>query len=230
MATAAPAADHQAVIDDIITLALVDLRGVVRASAEPGAVERALTQIVGDYGSVAGMVAAAWYDELRDEARATGRFIAEQADLPDQGRIAALANWGTEPILADKVDLAVSRLEGGLQRILADVDRDTITENIARDPAGTRYARHASANACAFCALMATRGEVYTSKRAAETRSIGTRYHDNCHCVAVPVWPGQTYQQPAYVNTWSRVYRDASGPGKGLNEVLADMRSIGGLR
>lgn len=50
---------------------------------------------------------------------------------------------------------------------------------------------------CAFCVMLASRGAVYKSKGTASRREFDNRkYHDNCDCVAVPVytsaaWPGK---------------------------------------
>ncbi|MGC7358433.1 hypothetical protein RA989_21590, partial [Mycobacteroides abscessus subsp. massiliense] len=59
-------------------------------------------------------------------------------------------------ITADGV--SVSDLTGSAARALFNASRDTVLANVAAEP-GARWARHASANACSFCRLMATRGE-----------------------------------------------------------------------
>jgi hypothetical protein len=159
--------------------------------------------------------------------------------MPDPGRFDTLARWGVGPLFGADPNsgLALSLLSGGLQRIVFDGGRDTSAGSAALDPAKPTYARHASANACAFCALMATRGAVYTSKDAAErvgysargrtrtggTRSKGEKYHDDCHCVAVVVWPGQEYKPAPYVAKWEQAYLDADGS-------LDKMRANGGFK
>ena len=91
------------------------------------------------------------------------------------------------------------------ERAIFDGFRDTITANADREP-GARWARHASANACGWCRMLATREAVYTSAHAAGD---GNRYHDHCHCMAVVVRPGQTYTPPPYVAQWDDDYKEA---------------------
>ncbi len=66
------------------------------------------------------------------------------------------------------------------------------------DPAALGYARRAlSTNPCAFCLMLVSRGPVYKDASAALLRDGSSEpYHDNCSCVAVPVfhrqrWPGR---------------------------------------
>lgn len=58
---------------------------------------------------------------------------------------------------------------------------------------------------CAFCVMLASRGAVYKSKATAERTEDNPfqRYHDNCDCVAVPVytsknWPGKAEADALY--------------------------------
>lgn len=56
-------------------------------------------------------------------------------------------------------------------------------------PSKVAYARVPSGpNVCGFCLDMAARGAAFDSERAAG--GDGNKYHDRCHCVAVPVWQG----------------------------------------
>jgi hypothetical protein len=75
-----------------------------------------------------------------------------------------------------------------------------------------RYARQASEDACAFCRLLAIRPEAqYTSEASAlfAGHEIGKLYHDECHCTAVPIDPGDTYEMPDYTKQWEVDYVDA---------------------
>lgn len=58
---------------------------------------------------------------------------------------------------------------------------------------------------CAFCVMLASRGAVYKSKATAERTEDNpfVKYHDNCDCVAVPVytskaWPGKDEAETLY--------------------------------
>jgi hypothetical protein len=220
------------------------------------------------YGAAAASLAADWYDEARDDAQAAGRFSAVIADGPDTERMQALSRWGVGPLFGAAPDgaAALTLIAGGLQRIVLDQARDTTAASVALDPAKPRFARHASANACAFCALMATRGAAYTSEEDAlrvtghslggtdyrkmrrmgtprgallaglkqstrdrggrkgrpTKRPTGSKYHDDCHCVAIEVFPGMEYAEAPYVSQWRQAYEDTNGGG--TKATLAEMR------
>ena len=154
--------------------------------------------------------------------------------------------------------------------MVANAARDTITTAALADDGANGWARHASANACAFCAMLATRGAVYKTqagalsvtgvnlggtdyrkmrrtgatregilrgsrattidqggrKGRATKRPLGERYHDHCHCVAIPVFG--TYEPAPYVAGWRQVYADSTvrRPGGAIDTkaTLAEMR------
>lgn len=208
-----------------------------------------------------------------------GPFAATATDLIPDARLSANARWALlqrNPVQA---------LKGSAVRAVFDQSRQTMLENLAEEyrvpvkelgDAGTRWARHAAANACGFCKMLATRGAVYRNRgvvyddeagvhrtvvagrgasltagdrrriaagqesaenaltrreryvsaaRAAKqgkevgdlrtgrlrgTQSHADRYHDNCHCVAVPVRPGGSYEPPDYAQRWENNYIAAS--------------------
>jgi hypothetical protein len=222
-----------------------------------------LHEIGHEYGNAAGSLAADYYDDLREAAKVGGRFVAAPSEMPPMERFEALSRWGVGPMFgaAPDVDKALSLMLGGLSRIVLNGGRDTISDAVAADPATPTFARHASANACAFCAMVASRGAVYTSAASAGVvvgrgaalstnigrtkgrkaqgiktrgkRSLGDKYHDFCHCTAVPVWPGQEYQEAPYVAKWRDAYANAPGtPGEALNlkDTLSSMRAELGTR
>lgn len=231
-----------------------------------------LAALTGKYGSAAATLAADWYDEARAEANVSGKFRAAPVDVPPSDRVEALSRWGVGPMFGANPDgaLALSLLSGGLQRMVANMGRDTTASAVALDPAPVQYARHASANACEFCRMLASRGPIYGKgsavtvtgeslggkdyrkmrwlgvssdvilqgarastvavggrrSRASLKRSIGEKYHDDCHCVAVPVFPGQEYKPAPYVDQWEAEYaaaREAAGSGD-TKAILAEMR------
>lgn len=83
--------------------------------------------------------------------------------------------------------------------ITYDLPTDQTGRTIRRPFAWARLLRpSADRPACGFCIVCAARGPVYSSLEAALTRDGSSleRYHDNCRCVAVPVyssrsWPGK---------------------------------------
>lgn len=237
-----------------------------------------LAEVTDKYGSASAAVAAEWFEELRDTAGMAGSFRAQAASMPSTERLEVLARWGVGPLFGASPDpvTALNLVSGGLARQVLSVGRDTLMESIASDPAGPTYARHASANACAFCAMLATRGPVYTAQSAVRvtgenlggkdyrkarrldggravtperraqilagsraetirqggrkgrdtTQPLGEKYHDDCRCTAVPVWPGEDYEPAPYVKKWEEAYANAplTDGRVDVKDTLASMR------
>lgn len=105
-----------------------------------------------------------------------------------------------------------SELGERLGRHVVDAGRRVVSESVHNGsarfknsglPAHTGYARVLSgAESCAFCAMLASRGPVY-SEDTVMTRRDGRRYHDGCDCIPVLVvegkpWVGQAEQEALY--------------------------------
>lgn len=157
-----------------------------QALAEDALVTKAalldLVPPLGDsYSLAAAALAADWYDDAREVAGARGRFTTEPAELVTKGRYEALIGWAIGPLFTatPTPGTAFTLLDGGLQRIVANAHRDTITTNSVRDPGARGWAR-AGAGGCDFCRMLIGRGGVYTQASA------DFEAHDHCHCVAVP--------------------------------------------
>ncbi|MBJ8342785.1 hypothetical protein JGU71_28235 [Antrihabitans sp. YC3-6] len=152
-----------------------------------------LPAIVDTYGAAAGAVAAEWYDDLRLEKGVGGRFFAVPAQ-PAVESVDALIGWGTGPLLGDKPDpsSALTLIQGGLQRRVADVARTTIQIASYDDPKASGWQRQSSGG-CTFCQMLAGRGAVYSAKHA------DFASHDNCNCTAIPAFRGEPLPVRPYV-------------------------------
>jgi hypothetical protein len=140
-----------------------------------------LPTLVDEYGSAATALGADWYEEYRAESGVTDRFTALVAPLPDRGRTDALAGWATS--FKDRYDpiAAQQKVTGGLQRIVANADRQTVMGSATADPKAVGWKRVGGGD-CDFCRMLISRGAVY-SEATAHFQS-----HDNCKCSAVPEW------------------------------------------
>lgn len=199
----------------------------------------AFPEIVTPYVSAAADLGAVWYDS---QPSTNARFTATPAELPPVERLQGSASWA---LAVGNGEQAIALLTGSAERALFDGLRDTVVDNATREP-GARWARHASANACGFCRMLATRhvgknATFYSSAEAAgrvvgrrqsamaafnqeprKTRgagSLGSKYHDNCHCVATMIRPGQTYTPPPYVEQWNEDYIAASKESRDPNVI-----------
>lgn len=224
------------------TLAYADLAALLRQVRDGDEARAALLDVLpiltATYGSAAATVAADWYDDLRDAAGAAGAFLAIPAE-PVTGKAEPLALWAVGAMFAAEPDVGktISLAAGGLQRIIANADRDTIAGSVQADPAPTGYRRSAQPDGCAFCKMLATRGTLYNSRQSAERvvgrgsdlvpgmriqigrspggvkargkRQLGEKYHDFCRCAAEPVWGGEP--EPPEVGEWRAAYEKAFG-------------------
>lgn len=111
----------------------------------------------------------------------------------------------------------------------------------------------ASAKPCAFCVMVAARSmsdyRPYKSVESMMTvvgrgrtpvhsagpgkRAVGEAYHDNCKCIAVPIWPGfitpmSESRMEAFHDMYAKAYANADGYD--TKSVLAAMRQLYGLR
>lgn len=231
---------YQSAVDDVSTLTIAELLrfwgslDVADSVPSAVAVREFLPELVDVYAPLSAEVAASFYDDARAAANAPGSFLADLAPARSVDKLQHMISWAVAPLFRETPDpvLGLSRLSGGTQLEIADSARDTIDLNITADEKGRpRFARHASANACSFCRLMATRGAVF---RTAASAGSGHAYHSHCHCVAYPVFEGEQDESPAYVVQWERDYRAArkaarkAGAGAGLKDILPFMRQIGG--
>lgn len=87
--------------------------------------------------------------------------------------------------------LALSDTRARFAEIVAAETQRTYREMVAGTAgrSGGLWRRVAQANACAFCAMLASRGPVYTES-AVTVSKYGLRYHKGCNCTA-EVWYGR---------------------------------------
>lgn len=119
----------------------------------------AFPELVLPYSSAAAEIGAQWYDSLPSATD----YQATVGELPPEARLTESAVWALNVGAGER---AISLLSGAGQRGLVDGLRETVFENVIAEP-GARWARHASANACGFCRMLATRGAVYRSEESA---------------------------------------------------------------
>lgn len=156
---------------------LTALAGRDLAALSDAELAAALAELIYTYGAAAGSLAADWYDELRDQKGVAGQFRAVVPEIRDPG-VDALLGWA-----ATFSDVR-AMLEGGVQRRILNVARETITGSSVADPKSHGWQRVGHGE-CGWCLMLISRGAVY-SKATADFSS-----HDSCRCTAQPAWGGQ---------------------------------------
>ena len=193
----------------------------------------AVIELLQRFASMSGTLAADHYSDARDLAKARGLFQPAPVQIPD-GKAEASLRWATKDLWIPEADgpspieqrlaAAEQKAAGAAQKVFADVGRDTVVQAVQGDSEALGWGRHASADACAFCRITAIRGPVYSSEETAggdaDRNFDGDgrfKYHDSCSCVAIPVFKGQGWNPPEYVDRWEDLYREASSwPGNKL--------------
>lgn len=199
--------DLRSGVASLSTLAAADLRDLWRSVSNAAEARAALSDIlpalVTTYGAASATLAADWYDELRDEVGAAGRFFAITAAVDEQGAD-VLARWGIGPLFKDEPDweAAQTLIDGGLQRRIANAARGTVTVSSLEDPQTRGWQRVTSGTSCSFCRMLAARGAVYSE------RGVDFASHDHCDCYATPAFRGEPKPVSAYRPS-SRTITDA---------------------
>lgn len=115
----------------------------------------------------------------------------------------------------DAADQALVSLTGSLSRHSLDGGRERISRMLGADGQAIGFARVASGKACAFCAMLASRGPVYRT-------DFPFKSHDHCSCTIEPVyfrdqeWPQNSRE---YRNLWN-----SSTQGTGGHESVTAFR------
>lgn len=162
--------------------------------ATTNALEIFMPALVAEYGEIGAAVAVDFYDELREGSPAKLKpFSAEMAELPNQKAIQASTRWAVGPLFQQEKDpdMTLRNLTQVTDRMVKQVARDTIFHSAQKDPSRASYARVPSrSNTCKFCLMLASRGAVYASEKAAGK---GNHWHAYCGCSVIPMWDGDAY-------------------------------------
>ena len=162
------------------------------------------------------------------------------ADPPPTDQLQRSLGWATRDLTDGAVDLdaALTRTEGAAERITLAGGRDTIVGAAKADPKCTGWVRIASPDACAFCAMLATRlesprgrGGAYLSEQTALFRgNSGDSYHDHCRCTAQAVFQGQEFRPDANARAWQQLYNESTADVSGGDKLTAFRAALAAQR
>lgn len=192
---------------------------------------RQVEALVNRFSLASATLAARDYLARRAAAGIRGTFTVPVAQPPSVEQVDKSVSWATKGLwdarLRDPAtppaevrtleEAAHKALDGAAQRLVLDTGRQTTLDAVQADRQARAWAREARSNCCAFCAMLASRGAVYTSAHAAGENN---SYHDNCHCQVVPVF-GE-YEMTAQARQWAADWKRVSAqvpPGSSLNDV-----------
>lgn len=221
----------------IVDMAKEDLADFIAGLdfTRPEVVRDALLEVVPvlvrEYGDVAAVAAAEWYEETR-AAQVPGRFVAVPAAAVDPAQVEATVRWAAGGLFTEDAAGVLARLEGAMQRYITYSARETVRGSVAADPARPRFARVPSGpKTCAWCTMLASRGFVYRSEESAGDlgRGFGEDFHDDCDCQVVPEWDAAAHHIDGYdpdqlYDLYQKARKEA-GSGD-LTEITAAARRL----
>jgi hypothetical protein len=187
--------------------------------SDPVAVREALLvffpELVAAYGDTAALLAADFYDSLRDAPVSAASFNAVLARPVDEDQARGSVRWAVGSLFGDEPDASafVAAISGSAQRLILQPGRDTVWSNASRDPVRTAFARIPVGVTCRFCTTIASRGFVYSTSRAAGESN---KWHDECDCVIVPGRGAADYPEGHDLSRYVRLYESGSGIGRDL--------------
>lgn len=104
---------------------------------------------------------------------------------------------------------ALVQVTGAITRHVLSGARGAIVRSVADDRQAGGYFRVTGGSPCAFCALLATRGAVYSDETA------DFEAHDHCSCFGEPQYPDS--EMPAESAQWWQLWRDTVEPERYWN-------------
>lgn len=180
-------------------------------------VARAMQVWCGGASDMSAMVAAEFYDGLRElcvgepmGALVDGGRVPEATEGAVRAFVQDLVEGKAKEVFVDK---CLDRLDYEVKRAAAEC----VVRNAERDPKRVRYARVPSGGeTCPFCAMLASRGFVYHSEELA------SHAHAGCRCRVVPGWDGADSRVEGYdPNYWGLVW-------SGMTQYTIPDRKIAG--
>jgi hypothetical protein len=132
-----------------------------------------------------------------------------------------------DPEFLAEIDDIMSRAGTNLARdagrLAEQGGRDALADARENDPEVIGYYRKTDPDPCGFCAMLASRGLVYTEDRNASRRTRSwvdeqnpDQYHPDCHCQTLPLFRGQS--MPAddrrRADEYARMWNDTEGSGE----------------
>lgn len=168
-----------------------------------------------ELGMTARSVALALADALPVEAATTSLVVTGPASIK--------ANISRGLALPEAMQTAQVATSRAAMRHVMDGGRQTIMETVRSDRQAKGWARATSGRACSFCAMIASRGPVFTEDTA------HFEAHDGCSCTAEPVyrddaaWPAGSVKYQAQWDQAKALARD-----EGIRPDVAFRRLVEG--
>lgn len=218
-----------------VVLTLWPLFDVRRIDETWSALEPALVALVERGHSESATVAGGYYQAFRSVEGMPGALAIPEVAPVDRAQVATSLRV-TGPVTAKRLTMlnrpdvagqTLASLSGSIGRHVLDGGRAALIKAAAEESRTTRrrvgWARVTSGEPCAFCAMLASRGPVYSEDTG------DFRAHDHCSCTAEPMfrdsqaWPGRARE-------WHQLYNEATRDAESGDLLNAFRRAYEGRR
>lgn len=186
---------HREVLDNVSLLAIDDTLTLINGSKDYAfpefaqALRDGIPAISSQYGQVASIASAEYYDLSRSEAEKLTGLTYSVYNASDNAYDAALmaktidsnVNYGINKLFYGDIgfDTFTSLLTGGVNKNVFDYSRSNIIGNTGGDTAFQKYRRVPKSTACSWCKFKA----VIIDDGNDEATISDDGFHNNCHCV-----------------------------------------------
>lgn len=218
------ARDHQAIISNAATLAVretqaaLTLASELRSGVGYGLLRETIPEILTTYGSVVGTVDEVYYQNLREAAGISGDYRASAKPVDWQEIASPISGFAiARTVEQAPLSATITLIGGSVSAQLFNFSRENVAYNAGRDPSPTSYRRVTRPKACDFCLYMAT------AFRGDGSNEEYKNYHDSCGCIDVPVFSGQTFEDPPYYDEFKQETAQANTR---IQEIRTSARAI----
>lgn len=167
-------------------------------------------------------LAAGYFEAFRAAEKVKGSAAAILAPPPEDGLIVGTLFATGQEMTAKAISAgqsadaamqtALTRTSGSVTRLSLAGGRETLVASTRTDRQAQGWTRVTDAEPCAFCAMLAGNGPVYSEEGAS------FEAHDSCGCTAEPTYSGSEWPGRA------REFRDL------YNQATRDARAAGDLK
>jgi len=139
-------------------------------------------------------------ERARTSLRVTGPVAFQTAMRAGQDEEQAIRSMATQ-------------MAGSSQRLVMAGDRDTFEQTLNAGKGVIGWRRRLAGRSCGFCAMLASRGAVYETRKSATQAKDGLAFHDHCNCWAEPMYKHET--EPPEVRLLQRQWRNVTAGKRG---------------
>lgn len=182
----------------------------------------ATVPLVRAYHGLSASVAAAYYEAFRRVEGAGGEATPRLSDGVDvEALVAGMVTTGriqaAKGVLAGKspqvaMQTAMTTSSGTVTRFVLDGGRQTIVRSTTEDREALGYARVTAGKPCSFCAMIASRGPVFSEE------TVGFDAHDHCSCSGEPHYDGAEW--PGRAREFLSLYREVGSDPQAFRRAL----------